>query len=67
MKCDYRWKLDQLHRQYGTVVRTGSNEVSLASVEDAKKVYNGSWSFPKSHFYLGFYDGVNANVFAEPE
>ena len=54
-----------LHARYGTLVRTGPNEVSVASLPAVKKIYGAGSRFRKSDWYSVFQGHRRFDLFAE--
>jgi len=48
------WELHNLHRQYGDVVRTGSNTVSVIDPDTVHAVYAHGNNYAKASFYNAF-------------
>jgi hypothetical protein len=55
----------RLHKKYGDVVRTGPNELSLASPRAAKEVFASGKGFRKTDFYWVFPPSEHPDVFTE--
>jgi cytochrome P450 len=55
----------QLHEKYGNLVRTGPNEVSVASLPAIKKIYGAGSKFRKSDWYSIWQGHRKFDLFAE--
>ncbi|KAL4881889.1 cytochrome P450 [Aspergillus karnatakaensis] len=53
----------ELHRQYGTVVRVGPNEVSIADPKVYRKIYTSRTHLKEARFYEPFQFLGNGNLF----
>ncbi|UZJ54117.1 hypothetical protein CBS101457_003437 [Exobasidium rhododendri] len=50
----YVWSLEELHKQYGTIVRIGPNHLSLTSCEATNAIYAHGGKYNKTDFYHSF-------------
>ncbi|KAI1819007.1 cytochrome P450 [Xylaria intraflava] len=60
-----QWDHIALHKRYGTVVRTGPNEVSFASPRAARAILSAGNGFRKTDFYTVVPPPDNPGLFAE--
>ncbi|KAL6230900.1 hypothetical protein BDW75DRAFT_248259 [Aspergillus navahoensis] len=51
---DFQQQNQQLHKDYGVIVRYGPNRYSLSHPEAAKAIYGHKTTFPKSRWYSAF-------------
>lgn len=65
-KGDRTVVVDQLHQQYGPVVRIAPDELSFNSQEAVRDIYGMKSDFSKSNFYDMFVYYNERNTFTSP-
>ena len=64
LQGDMHRTMIKIHKQYGNLVRTGPNEVSVAELSAIKKIYAAGTKFSKSGWYGVFQGRRKFDLFA---